>query len=173
MREAIAETGLWSSVVVDGRNGRKIAAAVPLVAAHRSRAATDGVDAAYVVALGTNDLAQTWLNTPSARDAITTKIAAVIAAADGALVVWMNTSFSRRRPGYPGRARRFNAILAGLATTVPNLRIIDWYAAMPPASPRFTPDGIHLSSAAYRRRVHLTARLADAHAREFFGVGSV
>jgi len=167
MRAAISDAGTWSGVVVNGRNGRKILEAVPLVTAHRELAASAGVDAMYVVALGTNDLSQTWLNTASDRAKLTARVESVIAAADGRLVVWMNTSFSRRNPGYPGRARRFNALLTEIAARTPNMRVIDWYAVQPPASSQFTPDGIHLSGRTYLRRARLTARMADQYSREF------
>lgn len=165
LRDQLRRSDLWGSITVDGRNGRKIEAAVPLVAAHKAEAVAAGEPAVYVIALGTNDLSHTWLTRTSDRAEIAARIDRVIAAAGDSLVVWVNTSFSRRKPGYPARARRFNTLLAEAAGRTANLRIIDWYTAHPPASPLFTPDGIHLTNRGFLNRVRLMARLTDEYFR--------
>jgi hypothetical protein len=163
----LERSDLWSSVTVNGRNGRKIADAVPIVDRHQQNALADGVTSICVIALGTNDLSHTWLNTARARALLVARVESVVAAADGALVLWVNTSFSRRRPGYPGRARRFNALLDEVAERTHNLEVIDWYSTHGPRSPHFAADGIHLTSRGFLRRARLTARVANETARTF------
>lgn len=159
---------LWSAVAVNAKTGREINEALPLVRAHKQQAVADAAETVYVIALGTNDLSHTWLNTAASKAELVSRVEAVLAEAAGSLVIWTNTSFSRRKPGYPGRARRFNTLLAEVAARTPNMAIIDWYASHLPSSPLFASDGIHLSSTGFRRRARLTATLADQYAREFF-----
>jgi lysophospholipase L1-like esterase len=99
------------------------------------------------VSLGTND-------DPSAVDTYEGQVLTVLDAAGPGCVVWANIV----RPPYAGVSYAgYNRVLARLAATHPNLRLVDW-AGMTTADPSLlADDGVHATTAGYAARARAYA----------------
>lgn len=153
---------IWTDAVVDARVGRRIAAGATVIA---QRIVADPSITAVVVALGTNDLVG---RLPTARSKkvqtakrlalLRTKIADVLAAAQGRPVLWINAEFGPRRKDWNSKAALFTRALHQMAQDPAysgRLHVADWASAFPNTMKgriRYAKDGIHLNAAGYRYR---------------------
>jgi lysophospholipase L1-like esterase len=101
-----------------------------------------------VVSLGTND-------DPSATSTFQGQVQAVLeAAGPSRCVVWANIV----RPPYGGVSYAgYNRVLARLAATNPNLRIVDWVGLTRSNPGMLAPDGVHATPQGYALRAQAIA----------------
>ena len=102
------------------------------------------------VSLGTND-------DPSAVSTFQGQVQTVLEAAGPRCVVWANIV----RPPYAGVSYAgYNRVLARLASTRPNLRIVDWAGIVAADPSLLADDGVHATTAGYAARGRAFAQAA-------------
>jgi hypothetical protein len=147
------------AALVDGVNNRRIPATAPIsgVLAARAIRAANGEADCWVIALGTNDIANGVTTTSRARAVVAEMLAEVT---PKARVWWVNVDF---RPvegaavDYPAATQTFNAVLNERAASDPRFGVIDWYtlAQSHPEwflGPDGTADPVHVNNAGYTAR---------------------
>lgn len=146
----------WSRVRIDAAIGRKIPRGVEIVKDQMQRNPFTG---GFIVALGTNDLLSRRASSYHQAN-----IEALLKAAKGKPVLWVNVTYSvRLHADYVERAKKFNAILVTLKKKYPNLTIASWFDHFSTTSPYWSKkDGIHISTVAYRDRARFITSAAAA-----------
>jgi len=144
LQSRIERLPIWTSVVIDDKQGRKASLAAPLL--HKGLTADT---TAIVVALGTNDMIsrrELWYPQYV--------IDLVMEKTRGLPVLWVNTEFSALgRRDWVSRSVRFNKALIKAQARWPQLRIADWNISFTPkASSRYIADGVHLTVSGYKTR---------------------
>lgn len=158
LTKRIEATGIWTSVVMDAKVGRKASQGADVLKARVGRRTT-----AIVIALGINDMISrterwypAWV------------IAKVMKQSGGRPVLWVNPKFSPTgRRDWISRAARFNRALRSAQDKWPNLEIGDWSAAFVPSGrSRFIEDGVHLTVSGYKTRATFCARAVANFGRQ-------
>ena len=146
MQSKIQSLGTWPKVVVDAKDGRKATVGARIL---KDKVRTNPEITAVVVALGTNDMISHSETTYPDK-----AIDAVMTAAAGRPVLWMNLRFnSTPRPDWRIRGIRFNKALVRAQTRWPNLSVADWSTwFVPSGKVRYISDGVHLTVSGYRAR---------------------
>jgi hypothetical protein len=148
---------------VDASGGRSIVEKLPgQVNGYRVavRWRDHGYRGCWVIALGTNDTANVAVGSVDGRG---TRIAAMMSAAHGQPVLWVNTRTVRTGgPWSEANMRSWNRDLLRACARYPNLRIFDWSSAA--RRSWYLADGIHYTRAGYAARAR---DIAVALARAF------
>jgi lysophospholipase L1-like esterase len=128
------------------------------------RRRTAGYKGCYVLALGTNDPANTSGNVAM----LSTRIDAMMAQIRDKPALWTTTKTLKEKGPYQNaHMASWNETLIQACTRHPNMRVYDWASEV--QDDWFTADGIHFNAIGYRERA---ARLAKALARAFPKDGS-
>jgi peptidoglycan/LPS O-acetylase OafA/YrhL/lysophospholipase L1-like esterase len=118
-----------------------------------------GYAGCYVIALGTNDPANTRGNVAI----LSGRIDAMMAQIGDAPALWTTTKTLKDKGPYQNaNMEGWNEAVVKACARHANMRVYDWAAEV--RDDWFTPDGIHFNSAGYRERA---ARMARALARAF------
>jgi hypothetical protein len=128
------------------------------------RRTASGYKGCYVLALGTNDPANTSGNIPM----LGSRIDNMMAKIGDVPVLWtMTKTLKEKGPYQNANMEAWNKALVQACARHPNMRVYDWAGEVQDAW--FTPDGIHFNSTGYRERA---ARIAKAVALAFPKDGS-
>jgi lysophospholipase L1-like esterase len=141
LRQQLARAG-WKDVRVDAAVGREIATSslAPSGVAAVSDLKKRGFDPpAWIVALGTNDIAKT-----GDPNLMRTRIEQLVDAIGDRRVLWVNI-WRSDSPALSERARQFNDVLASVAAERPNLDVDDWASEADGRPELFGPDKVHLN----------------------------
>lgn len=145
----IERSGRWRSLRHDAVPGRTIRQGVRLLKGRPLPA-----DSVLLVALGTNDMLAHSSGSYASR-----MIDSLMRRAGDRPVRWMTIEFDRTRPNWRVRGKRFNRELRRATARWPNLSVADWSKHFEPKGrSRYIHDGIHLTSAGYRKRANWTTR---------------
>ena len=158
LQTRIERLGIWPSVYIDDKEGRKASLAAPILKKHLTASTT-----AIVIALGTNDMisrTESWYPQYV--------IDLVMAKTRNLPVLWVNTEFSALgRRDWVNRSVRFNKALVKAQARWPQLRIADWNKSfIPKASSRFIADGVHLTVSGYKTRASFTVNALRTYGRQ-------
>lgn len=155
----------WTDVQIDAKGGRGIASFMydditGLDAVRKIKAA--GFDGCWVMALGTNDTANTdfLTDTPEAQHAWRIGlIRSMMVELDGAPVVWINTHLPADDIEYSAAdAAAWNAALREVSVDYPNMQIFDW-DAVAREHPEWTrADMVHDTPEGSAKRAEIVAR---------------
>ena len=162
----------WTDVRIDARGGRGIATFMYIdvtgIEAVRRIKAT-GFDGCWVMALGTNDTANTdyWVAAPDEQHAWRVNlIRSMMIELDGAPVVWVNTHLTEPDIDYSAAdAKAWNAALREVAFAYPNMMIFDW-DAVAADHPEWTKDDhVHDTPEGSTERARIVARAVTSMLR--------
>lgn len=135
----------WSVVRVDAAVSRKIPRGIEIV---KKQLSANPATGGFIVALGTNDLLS---NDSAASHAV--DVEALIKAAKGKPILWVNVTYAAWRKDWVVKARAFGGELNKLAAKYRNFTVASWYRHFSTTSPYWSPrDGIHLSPSGYKTR---------------------
>jgi hypothetical protein len=139
LQTRIERLGIWPSVYIDDKEGRKASLAAPILMISR----TESWYPQYVIDL-------------------------VMAKTRNLPVLWVNTEFSALgRRDWVSRSVRFNKALVKAQARWPQLRIADWNKSfIPKASSRFIADGVHLTVSGYKTRASFTVNALRTYGRQ-------
>ncbi len=143
----------WQNVVVDAQSGRHIAIDSQNVDSGLTairKVKQQGGDGAWVIALGTNDVASVQNGSSDPVELIGRVIKEVGYSAD---VLWVNTYL----PSFDAGARSLNAALAEAAKVFPNLKIADWYSLAQRHPEWLSSDGVHYTTEGSKQRSYFVA----------------
>lgn len=123
-----------------------------------------GYDGCFVLALGTNDPA----NTNGNARLLAARLDAMMAHAAGRPVLWTTTKTLRAKSPYRNaNMTAWNQVVVDACTRYPNMRVYDWASEV--QDEWFLRDAVHFNSLGSRER---SARIATALARAFPANGS-
>jgi len=124
----------------------------------RARMAS-GYDGCFVLALGTNDPA----NTSGSPRILAERLDAIMAHAAGRPVLWTTTKTLRAKGPYRNaHMQAWNQVVVDACTRYPNMRVYDWASEV--ENEWFLRDAVHFNSLGSKER---SARIANALARAF------
>lgn len=119
-----------------------------------------GYDGCWVIALGTNDVADVAVGS---NVSLGQRIEDMMKILHGQPVMWVNVkTLVASGPYAESNMLKWNAALVSACRRYPNMRVYDWAGAV--QNRWFIPDGIHYYSPGYAARAHL---IADALAEAF------
>lgn len=162
----------WTDVRIDARGGRGIATfmyidVTGIEAVRRIKAS--GFDGCWVMALGTNDTANTdyWVQAPDEQHAWRVNlIRSMMIELDGAPVVWVNTHLSEPDIDYSAAdAKAWNAALREVAFAYPNMKVFDWDSVAKDHPEWTVDDHVHDTPLGSAERARIVARAVTSMLR--------
>lgn len=154
----------WAHAVVDGAGSRRIAEGFD------NKEPVSGIDAvkrvlangvkpdAWIIALGTNDLASA--GTVESAKALIVKLLDELG---GSNVLWVNTFVPSRQ----AKVDNFNAALVQLTNERPELRVFDWASIATKNLEWLSSDGVHYGKTGYEQRSKLVAQASSVLRQTF------
>ena len=122
------------------------------------RLVADGYRGCWVLALGTNDIADVYVGSRVSQAARIQRMMSVIGSQP---VMWVNVrSLLTSGPYAESQMQVWNSALLQACRRYPDMRVYNWAAAA--QSSWFIADGIHYTSAGYAARAHLIAQALAA-----------
>ncbi len=171
LAEQYARRG-WTDVRIDARGGRGILTLMyggltGLEAVRAIKAA--GFDGCWVIALGTNDTANTdyWVAAPDEQHQWRVNlIRSMMMELDGAKVVWVNTHLPQPDIAYSSAdSKAWNAALREVAFAYPNMMIFDWDAVAADHPEWTLDDHVHDTPLGSAERARIVARAVTSMLR--------
>lgn len=162
----------WTDVRIDARGGRGILTfmygGLTGIEAVRSIKAS-GFDGCWVIALGTNDTANTdyWVAAPDEQHQWRVNlIRSMMMELDGAKVVWINTHLPQPDIAYSSAdSKAWNAALREVAFAYPNMMIFDWDAVAADHPEWTLDDHVHDTPLGSAERARIVARAVTSMLR--------